>query len=117
MIVHGVADDVRRFVGPAVIHLVQDPEDTALYRLQSVIHIRNGTVLDHIGGIIQKIPVHHRTEVGIGIIRAADGGNALIFRFPDFGNRLKHRFLFRNRLIIQNFILFVTHILKPQDWS
>ena len=80
MIVHGVTDDIRRLVRSAVIHFVQYPENTSLHRLQSVIHIRNRAVLDDVSGIIQKITVHHRPEIGIGIGIFTDGGLSVCFR-------------------------------------
>ena len=104
MIVHGVAHDIGRFVGPAVIHLVQHPEDTPLHRFQPVIHIGNGPVFDDISRIIQKIAVHHRPEIGVGISIFADSGFAVGFRF---GN---HQF-------IRSFIHFITHIWTPPDLS
>ena len=80
MIVHGVSDDIRRFVSSAVVNFMQYPEDTALNGFQTVIHIGNGTILDDVGGIVQKVTIHHRPEIGVGIAVFADCGFAVGFR-------------------------------------
>ena len=109
MIVHGIADDVGCFVSPAVIDLVQYPEDTPLDRFQAVIHIGDGAIFDDIGGVVQKIAVHHRPEIGVGIGVFADRRLAVGFRS---GN------LHAGDIpIFRSLIRFVTHTWIPPDWS
>ena len=101
VIVHHVADDVGRLVGPAVVDLLERPEDAALDRLQAVVHVGDRPVLDDIRGVVQKIPVHHGPQIGV-IAPLIDG----FFAFAGF--RLGD---------LRVFFGFVTHICSPSDWS
>ena len=110
MIVHGVADHVRDLVGASVVDLIERPEHTALHRLQSVVHIGNRAVLDHIAGVFKEVPVHHGPEIVV-IAAVALGGNAVriaVFRrIVVFGNDFGVE---RNRRVQFVLFRFVTHI-------
>ena len=65
VIVHDITDHIGSLVGSAVIDLFQSPEDTALDRFQSVVHIGDGTVFDNVGGIFQEVFIDHSPQIGI----------------------------------------------------
>ena len=106
---HCVTDDIRRLMCPAVIHLVQHPEDTPLNRFESVIHIGNRAVLDDVSGVVQKVTVHHRPEIGIGIGVFTDSSLAVCFRSRNFSGN--------DFCIFRSLIQFITHIWRPPDLS
>ena len=53
------ADHVRDLVERAVVHLVERPQDTALDGFQAVVDVRDGAVLDDVGGVLDEVAVHH----------------------------------------------------------
>ncbi len=66
VVLHGVADDVGHLVVPAVLLLPHGVQDTALDWLEAVLHMRDGTLQDHIGRILQEpIPVHPADVHGV----------------------------------------------------
>ena len=60
---HGLANNVRHLAELAVVHFPHRVENAALYRFESVVNVRNRTVLDEIGRIFQKVLVHQGLEV------------------------------------------------------
>ena len=61
---HGVPYDIGYFVEAAVVDPLHGMHDTALHWFQSVNNIWNGTLKDHIGGIIDEIVLIHSCEAG-----------------------------------------------------
>ncbi len=57
MKLHGLANNIGNLVETAVIHVVQGLEDTPLDRFQPIVDIRDSTLLDHVGGVLEKISV------------------------------------------------------------
>jgi hypothetical protein len=55
MIAHGISDDVCHLVKLAVVHLEQGMEYAALNRLQPVVDVRDRTILDDVGGILEEV--------------------------------------------------------------
>src|SRR5262249_50047685 len=54
MILGAMPRDRRHLDKAPIVLLVQRPEDPALHRLEPVLEIRNGTVPDDVGGVLQK---------------------------------------------------------------
>ena len=59
VILHTVADYVRDLVKLAVIHLKKRMEDPSLDRLEPVLEIGDGPVLDYIGCVFEKVIVEY----------------------------------------------------------
>ena len=55
VILHRSTDNVRNLHKATIIHLEKRMHDTALYRLEAIYKIGDGSVSDYIGGILQKI--------------------------------------------------------------
>ena len=102
VIVHHIADDIGSFVCPAVVDLFQSPEDTALNGFETVVHIWDGTVFDHIRSIFQKVLIDHGAQIGI-VTALVDSFIAL----------RKFTFLKRDHVVF----VFVTHICLPSGSS
>lgn len=66
MELHGVADDVGNLVERSVVGPVHGPENASLNGLETVVNIRNGALLDDIGGVFDEVRIHHLFETGIG---------------------------------------------------
>ena len=62
MVLHGVADDVGHLDEPAIVLLVQRPEDAALDRLEAVRQVGDGAVADDVGGVIEEAAVDAAVE-------------------------------------------------------
>ena len=62
MVLHGVAHDAGHLVVAAVVGLLHGVEDAALHRLEAVLDMRNGTVQDHVRGVIQEPVLVHAGE-------------------------------------------------------
>ncbi len=73
MILHRVADDVGDLDEPAVVLLVQRPQNAPLHRLQAVREIRNGAVADDVAGVIQKAAVHARVQTDVAVFFGSNG--------------------------------------------
>jgi len=98
MKVHGVADHVGCLVGAPVVDFVERPEDAALDRLQTVVDVGDGAVLDYVAGVFEKVAVHHGAEVFVGAALA------------DRRDRRLVRNLFRIERFRLDVLRFVTHI-------
>ena len=61
--------DVRHLDEPAVVLLVQRPEDAALHRLQAVGQIRNRAVADDVGGVFQKTAIDAAVQRQLDVLR------------------------------------------------
>ena len=105
MIVHGVADDVGYFLGPAVINLIQSPQNTTLDRFQSVVDIGDGAGTDDVAGIIEEVPVEHLAEVVIGTLFLFGKVGGIVFLVRDIGG------------IFDLGIKLITHNRRPPNCS
>ena len=105
VIVHGVAHDIGDLLGASVVDLVERPENTALNRFESVIHIGNGAGTDDVTGIVEEVPVDHLAEVIVGtlLLLGEDGG--IVFLIRDLNG------------ILNLGIKFVTHNPRPPNCS
>ena len=54
---HGLADHVGHLVKTSVVHVVQGLQQAALYGLEAVIHIGNGTLSNDVGGVIEEVGI------------------------------------------------------------
>ena len=62
MVLHRMADDVGHLDEPAVVLLVQGPQDAALDRLQAVRQVGDGAVADDVGGVVEEAAVDAAME-------------------------------------------------------
>ena len=60
VVLHGVTHDISHLVEAAVLQLVHRVQDTALHGLEAVIHVRESTVEDDVGGVVQVPFAVHR---------------------------------------------------------
>ncbi len=62
MVLHRVADHVGDLDEAAVILLRERVHDPPLHRLEAVRQVGNGAFADDVGGVLQKVVVHHAPE-------------------------------------------------------
>ena len=60
---HGVSHDIRHFVISSVVHTLHGVHDAPLYGFESVFDIGDGSLQNHIGGIVQEPVLVHTAEV------------------------------------------------------
>ncbi len=60
---HGVSHDVCHLIISAVVHALHRVQDAALNGFQTVFYMRDGTVENGIGGIVQKPVLVHAAQV------------------------------------------------------
>ena len=82
MVLHGLADDVGDLVETAVVHLPERMEDAPLHRLEPIVDIGNGPILDDIGGILEEVRVHQLAKRVIHAERSRHGGARRGNRIP-----------------------------------
>ena len=94
MVFHGVTHDVGHLVETAVVQLTHRVEDTSLHRLQSVLQRGNGTVQNHIRGIVEKPILEHTLKgnhmIFFVVIHKGKKRNAKI-RFFSFCQKKKNK--------------------------
>ena len=74
VILHSLTNDVRHLVVLAVIHRLHGVQDTALYRLQTILDSRHSTLEYHIRSIVQEpVLVHARKMILHSIIETTLG--------------------------------------------
>ena len=82
---HGFTGDIGHFVVASIIHTLHGVKDAALHGFEPVAQMRNGTLKDDIGGIVEKpLLVHSRERV------YADGAFASVFSFGVVGGMFEH---------------------------
>ena len=64
MVLHAVTDHVGDLVEFTVVHLEKGVHEPPLHRLEAVVYVRNGPVLDHVRGVFEEIRVEEGLYVG-----------------------------------------------------
>ena len=62
VILHGVSNDVGDLVVAAVFKLTHRVQNPALHRLQAIAKVRNGTLHDHVAGVIEEVIGIHSAQ-------------------------------------------------------
>ena len=60
---HGMSHDIGNLVVSSVVHALHRVEDASLYRFQTILNMRNGTLEDHIRCIVEEPVLIHSAEV------------------------------------------------------
>ena len=63
VVLHGVAHDVCHLVETAILQLVHGVQDSALHGFQAVVNIRERSIQDDVGGVVEiPLAVHRLRE-------------------------------------------------------
>ncbi len=65
VVLHALADDVGHLVELAVVHLGERVQDAPLHRLEPVVDVGNGPVLDDVGGVVEEIGVEQLVQLAV----------------------------------------------------
>jgi hypothetical protein len=63
MVFHAMAHNVCDFVESAVIHLEEAVKDSSLDRLEPIIDVGDGAILDNVGSVFDKVAIEERSNV------------------------------------------------------
>src|SRR5256885_14627628 len=69
MVLHGVPDDICHFNEPAIIFLVQGPQNSPVHWLQPVGQIWDRPIANHIRRIIQKSAIYPPMQRQVNLAR------------------------------------------------
>ena len=60
---HGMSHDVRHLVVASIVEAAHRVQDASLHRFQSIVDVRNGTLQDHVRGIVEEPMLVHARQV------------------------------------------------------
>ena len=66
MELHGVSHDVSHLVEATVVHALHRVENASLHRFQTVLDVGNGTLKNHVGGVVEKPVLIHSAKMMYG---------------------------------------------------
>ena len=77
VVLHGQAHDVSHLVEVAVIGLLHGVHDTSLHGFEAILDVGNGTLKNHVGGIVEKPVLVHAAQLQFLVLGHLIGGMGL----------------------------------------
>ena len=68
VVLHSLTYDVGHLVVATIVNHLHSVQDTALHRLQSIVHVRHGTLQYNIRGVIQEPVLIHTRQTANALL-------------------------------------------------